>query len=148
MPIPRLPPDKPKLLSSFKEVSTAVETLYKRRKEKLNIALEDRIADSLIPSNLDASIAADNLKVELSGKYKKRKVLKLSTLAKDKMKNVDKNLCDTSLDKSREAVSSSNYETSHQKSEVSEEFTVQLRKGCPLPPLPPIDEVTKPPSID
>ena len=148
MPIPRLPPDKPKLLSSFKEVSTAVETLYKRRKEKLNIALEDRIADSLIPSNLDASIAADNLKVELSGKYKKRKVLNLSTLAKDKMKNVDKNLCDTSLDKSREAVSSSNYETSHQKSEVSEEFTVQLRKACTLPPLPPIDEVTKPPSID
>ena len=67
LPFPRLPPDKPFPLL-YKKVSVAVDSLLSSQKQQVNIPLEDRISNSLFPSNLDSSVSADNLKNELLGK--------------------------------------------------------------------------------
>ena len=67
MPFPRKPPDK-QSLSLYKDVSKAVDELYSRNKVDLNRPIEERVCNNLLPSNLDSSISAENLKEELLGK--------------------------------------------------------------------------------
>ena len=67
MPIPRKPPDKP-YSSLFKNVSSAVNSLLEEKKNQVTISVDERISNSLFPSNLDSSVSADNLKNELLGK--------------------------------------------------------------------------------
>ena len=56
-----------------KEVSDAVDARYKRHKENIKPKKEERFSDSLVPSNVDANVSADNLKQELLGKSPPKK---------------------------------------------------------------------------
>ena len=78
MPKLKVPPDKEREEAMEKRkkhfrydaVSKAVDSLYKDHKKDINIPVEERISNSLLPSNIDPGISADNLKKELLGKLK------------------------------------------------------------------------------
>ena len=59
-----------KTVFPYPEVSRAVDSLYSNYKKNLNLPIEERIANSLLPSNVDSSVASENLKQELLGKLK------------------------------------------------------------------------------
>ena len=132
MPKLKLPPDKLKEKLGgesfqYKKVSQAVNSLYSSHKSQLVLPLEERISTSLLPSNLDSQVSADNLKQELLGKSSvlKSDFEKQKHLVKDQSRQVSQQVIDES-----------------KKSEIRDSKVIKL------PPFPSFNPVAKPASID
>ena len=140
MPKIRVPPDKvvetkEKGLFNYKQVSKAVNELYTSHKENLNLPVEERISNSLLPSNIDAAVSAENLQNELLGKSLSEK-LKDSNLVKGKQKSF----------KAQEETKKRKAKEQSIKTSMEEKQVIRIEKRAakaPLPPKPKI-QVKKP----
>ena len=135
MPKIKVPPDKKNSDNIFKhkEVSQAVNSLFSSQRSQTLLPLEERVSKSLLPSNLDGQVSAENLKKELLGKS---------------IKVID--ICNKNTilvqDQSRKVQSKVNKEKVQSKSDFKYQESEDLK--FILPPSPKREPVAKPDFID